>query len=145
MDFRAGTGACRVLRLWVTGIGLLAASFIGLLAGLFTAWLLLGSVAAGVATLWGVLWYAPRYTGNLQGSCNSEAVRAFKGVLWKQELYIPISSLRTVESWATPLQRLFRCRCIVLRFAGGAAVLPLLPEEEAHLLARILEDYAGEK
>lgn len=142
MEFQAGDGACRVLRLWLAGLGILAASLIGLLAGLFTGWLLVGSVLAGLTTLWGILWYAPRYARGLQGTCSSEAVRAYKGVLWKQELYIPISSLRTVESWATPAQRLFGCRCIVLRFAGGAAVLPLLPEEQAQQLARMLEEYA---
>ena len=60
-------------------------------------------------------------------------------MLFKKELYIPLSSLRTVESWATPLHRAFRCRTIVLRFAGGAAILPLLPAAEAGELARLLE------
>ena len=68
-----------------------------------------------------------------------EALRAEIGVLFKKELYIPLSSLRTVESWVTPLHRAFRCRTIVLRFAGGAAILPLLPAAEAGELARLLE------
>ena len=142
MEFQAGTGARRVLRLWMAGIGVLAASLIGLLAGLFTPWLLIGSGLVGAATVVGVLWYPPRYAGNLQGSCTSEAVRAYKGVLWKQELFIPVSSLRTVESWATPLHRVFHCRSIVLRFAGGGVILPLLPEKQAQELARALEEYA---
>lgn len=142
MEFQAGAGACRVLRLWMAGIGILASSFIGLLAGLLTPLLLIGSGLTGLVTLVGALWYPPRYARFLQGSCTSEAVRAVKGVFWKQELFIPVSSLRTVESWTTPLHRIFRCRSIVLRFAGGAAFLPLLPEAQAQKLTRLLEDYA---
>lgn len=83
--------------------------------------------------------------GSLHGSCDAQAVRAEKGVFWTQKLFIPVSSLRTVESWATPLHRLCRCRTIVLRFAGGAAFLPFLPEEQAERLTALLEKLAAEE
>lgn len=121
------------------------AAFFGALAGLLAVWLLAGSALVGAATLFGVLWYAPRYAGSLHGSCDAQAVRAEKGVFWTQKLFIPVSSLRTVESWATPLHRLCRCRTIVLRFAGGAAFLPFLPEEQAERLTALLEKLAAEE
>ena len=95
--------------------------------------------AVAAATVAVCFWYPTRFVRSFRGSCREEALRAEIGVLFKKELYIPLSSLRTVESWVTPLHRAFRCRTIVLRFAGGAAILPLLPAAEAGELARLLE------
>lgn len=143
MEFQAEQGARRLLAIWLSAGGILLAAFFGALAGLLAVWLLAGSALVGAATLFGVLWYAPRYAGSLHGSCDAQAVRAEKGVFWTQKLFIPVSSLRTVESWATPLHRLCRCRTIVLRFAGGAAFLPFLPEEQAERLTALLEKLAA--
>ena len=126
MEFQVGDGARKVLTLWIAGTGVLAA-------------LLIGSGLVAAATVAVCFWYPTRFVRSFRGSCREEALRAEIGVLFKKELYIPLSSLRTVESWATPLHRAFRCRTIVLRFAGGAAILPLLPAAEAGELARLLE------
>ena len=144
MEFHTGDGARWVLAIWLAALGVAGAALCGVLAGLFSSWLLLGSGLIALVTLFAALWYPPRYARSLTGRCESEAVRARKGVLWKQELYIPVSSLRTVESWVTPLQRLFRCRTIMLRFAGGAAVLPLPPEKQAAALVDLLERLAAQ-
>lgn len=140
MEFQAGDGARKVLTLWTAGIGVLAAFLIGVVAGLLTPWLLIGSGLVGVATVAACFWYPARFVRSFRGSCGAEALRAEMGVIFQKELYIPLSSLRTVESWATPLHRAFRCRTIILRFAGGAAILPLLPKEQAGELAELLEE-----
>ena len=139
MEFQVGDGARKVLTLWIAGTGVLAAFLIGALAGLLTPWLLIGSGLVAAATVAVCFWYPTRFVRSFRGSCREEALRAEIGVLFKKELYIPLSSLRTVESWVTPLHRAFRCRTIGLRFAGGAAILPLLPAAEAGELARLLE------
>ena len=86
------------------------------------------------------LWYPPRFAASMEGSFDGEAVRARMGVLWKREVFIPMNALRTFESWAPPLHRIWNCRTIVLRFAGGGAMLPLLSEREAGQLVQMLED-----
>ncbi len=142
MEFQAGPGARKILILWFSGAGVAAVTVIGALAGLLTPWLLLGCAAVGIATVILVWWYPPRYAARLRGLCDHQVLRAEKGVCWKKDLVIPLSSLRTVESWTTPLHRRYGCRTVVLRFAGGAAVLPLLEEEQAKQLARHLADIA---
>ncbi len=145
MEFHTGDGACKVLAIWIAALGVMGATFTGALAGLFTPWLLIVSGLVVVATLFGAIWYPPQYARSLSGRCGEDEVYAEKGVFWRQEVFIPVSSLRTVESWVTPLQKLFRCRTIILRFAGGAAILPLLPDAQAQELTRRLEELAGDK
>lgn len=139
MRFAADAGAAKVLAAWIAGAGVLATGLAGCLAGLFTPWLLILAGAAALFTVFAALWYPPRYVASLHGQFDGDAVRAVKGVLWKREVYIPVSALRTVETGSTPLQRLFRCRTVVLRFAGGAVMLPLLPDRQAAELAGRLE------
>lgn len=62
------------------------------------------------------------------------------GVLWRRQIFVPMQALRTFETWQTPIQRLFHCRTLILRFAGGAAILPLLPDPDALMLTRMLEE-----
>jgi membrane protein YdbS with pleckstrin-like domain len=140
MQFAANNDAKKVLMLWIAGVGILATALISLLAGLFTPLLLRGSAVVGLVTIAAVLWYPPRYVSQMSGSFDGTAVRAVKGVFFKQELFIPVTALRTFESSATPIQRLFHCRTIVLRFAGGAVMLPLLPSEQAFTLMKALEN-----
>ena len=133
MDFHAGEGARKILMLAIA-----AAS--GLLAGLFTPWILLALIPISAAGVFLFLWYPPRFAASMEGSFDGEAVRARMGVLWKREVFIPMNALRTFESWAPPLHRIWNCRTIVLRFAGGGAMLPLLSEREAGQLVQMLED-----
>ncbi len=139
LAFAANKNGETVFALWIAAGGILATGLAGCLAGLFTPWLLFLAGLAGAATVAGALWYPPRYAASLHGTFDGVAVRAEKGVLWKREVYIPASALRTVESGSTPLQRRLHCRTVVLRFAGGTVLLPLLPEDEAEQLSQALE------
>ncbi|HIW72703.1 MAG TPA: PH domain-containing protein [Firmicutes bacterium] len=146
LAFAANRDGETVLALWIAAAGILATGLAGCLAGLFTPWLLGLAALTGAATVVGALWYPPRYAASLRGRFDGVAVRAEKGVLWKREIYVPASALRTVESGSTPLQRKLHCRTVVLRFAGGAVLLPLVPEKEAEDLSRALEAVsAGEE
>lgn len=140
MDFRAGEGARKILMLAIAAASVLLAALIGLLAGLFTPWILLALIPISAAGVFLFLWYPPRFAASMEGSFDGEAVRARMGVLWKREVFIPMNALRTFESWAPPLHRIWNCRTIVLRFAGGGAMLPLLSEREAGQLVQMLED-----
>lgn len=139
MQFAANDDAKKVLRIWIAAAGLVAVTLSAALAGFFTPWLLVVTGFVGILTVYISLWYPPRYADVFQGSCDGTAIRAVKGVLWKRELFVPLSALRTFEMSATPVQRIFRCRSVVLRFAGGAVLLPLLPEQQAEQLAAVIE------
>ncbi len=145
LTFSADKNSETVLALWIAAAGVLITGLAGCLAGLFTPWLLLLAALTGALTVFAALWYPPRYAAALHGSFDGTAVRAVKGVLWKRELYVPASALRTVESGSTPLQRRCHCRTMVLRFAGGAVLLPLLPEEETERLSKALEAVSSDE
>lgn len=141
MRLQADSGARKVLMVWISAAGMIAVALISALAGFFTSWLLILSGLIGALTVFAFLWYPPRYVSSMNGSFDGTAVRAVKGVIWKQELYVPVSALRTFEISATPVQRLFRCRSVILRFAGGAVLIPLLPKQQAEQLEKIMEAY----
>ena len=86
-----------------------------------------------------VLWLLPRFTQSIRGTVTQTAVCAEYGVIWRRELFVPLHSLRNFEVWAPPLHRVFRCRTVVLRFAGGSVILPLLSKNDAELLTAQLE------
>lgn len=139
MNFSAAPGTRTALSLWIALAGVLLTALTGLLAGLFTPWLL---VLAGVeitAAVFLALWYPPRYAAALHGSFDGTAIQAVKGVLWKKEVFVPLTALRTLEIWSTPIEQAARCRMLTLRFAGGAVVLPFLSRETAAQLAAQLE------
>lgn len=140
MTFRAGDGARRVLMVLIALLSVAAAGLVGLLAGLFSTWLLLGLIPVAATGLAAFLWYPPRFAAGLSGSFDGTAVRASVGVLWRKEIFVPMNALRTFECWKLPFDRFWRCRTIILRFAGGATMLPLLREEDAIRLVEQLEE-----
>lgn len=144
MTFQAGNGAKKVLVSWMSATGIAAAGLCGLLAGLLSDWLFIGAGAVSLLTVFGVLWYPPHYIRRMQGSFDGHAIRAVKGVFWRKELFIPMNALRTFECWSSPVQTLFGCRTLILRFAGGAALLPLLSAEQAKALTLLLEKAENE-
>lgn len=89
MEFRAGDGARRVLMALIAGLTVLAAGLVGLLAGLFTTWLLLGLLPVSAVGLFAFLWYPPRFAASLSGSFDGTAVRASVGVLCRKEILCP--------------------------------------------------------
>lgn len=139
MQFAADDGAKIVLRVWIAAAGLIAVALSAAVAGFFSPWLLWITGFIGVLTVFLSLWYPPRYTDSLRGSCDGVAIRAVKGVLLRREVFVPLAALRTFEINATPMQKYFRCRSVVLRFAGGAVLLPLIPKKQAEQLAAIIE------
>lgn len=141
MHFTVGRGAVKVLTVWICAGGITATALISALAGLITPWLLVGSSIAGTATIFAALWYPPRYADVFSGSFDGVAVRATIGVIRRQQIFVPIKALRTFELCSDPVQRIFKCRTIILRFAGGAVYLPLLPETQAFELAQNMEKY----
>lgn len=139
MQFAANKGAARVLSVWISAIGIAATSLISALAGLITPLFIPLSVISGIITVIAAVWYPTRYAELLHGSFDGSAIRATTGVFIKKQLFVPIKALRTFELCSTPVQRLFGCRTVILRFAGGAAFLPLLPADQAEKLVSELE------
>ena len=131
MEFRAAMGAKWVLCVSVTGLLLLTA---------FSLWMflpILGILPLAILPLgW---WCSFLLARSLYGCLDTDAVRVRYGVLWQREIFVPTESLRTFEVWTPPLHRLCGCRTVVLRFAGGAALLPLLSVATAERLAKQFE------
>lgn len=84
-------------------------------------------------------WYAGRWCASLSVRTTETAVLVKYGLVWRRELFVSLASLRTFEVWTPPLHRVFGCRTVVLRFAGGAARIPLLAEQGAERLTAWLE------
>ncbi len=134
MTFVAGAGARAVLR---TAVIAVAASAVVLLRWLTDSlWCLTPAVVAVLL----LVWYLPRLTRSLYGEKDDKRIYVRYGVLWRRETVVPLSALRTFETWTPPLHRLFHCRTVVLRFAGGCAVLPLLDNGTAARLTARLEE-----
>lgn len=140
MDWHLGEGARTVLRLWIALAGVAGCLLLGGLAGLLTPWLLLPAGVWGGGTVFFALWYPDRYVREYRGRLDRDAVRAHTGVLWRRQWYIPLSALRTFESWETPLQRRFGCRSLLLHFSGGSILLPLLSAQDSERLTERLAD-----
>lgn len=134
MTFGAGVGARAVLR---TAVIIVTVAVVLLLRWVTDS---LWSLAPTVIAVLPLLWYVPRLTDSLYGEMDDKRIYVRYGVLWRWETVVPLSALRTFETWVSPMQRLFRCRTVVLRFAGGCAVLPLLDEDTANHLTAKLEE-----
>lgn len=143
MEWQLGDSARRVLRLWISLAGIVGCLLAGGLAGLFTPWLLIPAGVLAGGTVFLALWYPGRYVSAFRGCMDRHAVRAQTGVFWRREWYIPLSALRTFESWETPLQRRLGCRTLILHFAGGAIVLPLLSAQDSEQLVEKLKAAEG--
>ena len=131
MEFRAASGAVRVLRVLVTAVLLLTALLL---------WMLLPMLGIlPLAILPFAWWCCARFARSVYVSLNVKAVCVRYGVFWQREIFVPTKSLRTFEVWTPPLHRLYGCRTVVLRFAGGAALLPLLSVATVGRLAAQLE------
>ena len=143
MEWQLGDGARRVLRLWISLAGIIGCLLTGGIAGLFTPWLLIPAGIWAGAAVFLALWYPGRYVSAFRGCMDQHSVRAHTGVFWRREWYIPLSALRTFESWETPLQRRLGCRTLILHFAGGAIVLPLLSAQDSERLVEKLKAAEG--
>lgn len=135
MTFSAGVGALMVLRTVVIAVTAVAVALLRWLTGSF--WSLVPMVLA-VPLL---VWYLPRLSRSLYGEMDHERLYVRYGVLWRRETVVLLGALRTFEAWTPPLHRLFHCRTVVLRFAGGSVFLPLLDEKTACRLTARLEEY----
>lgn len=111
----------------------------GAAAGLFSPALLWGNGVIMVATLLLWWWYPARYAKTLQGQIDHKALHIVSGVWFRRETYVPNEAIRAFECWTLPFQRLWRCRTVVLRVAGGTVFLLLLPEQQATDLLAWLE------
>ena len=140
MIFRAGNGALPLLRVGWSCLAALFAIAVTVVLRHFS--LNIVGIWLTAVPLWAVVmfWYLPKLSASITGSFEEVAVRGTYGVLWKRELYVPLDALRTFEIWTPPLHRLFHCRTVVLRFAGGSALLPLLDVATAHELTQALEN-----
>lgn len=138
MRFRAGHGAKELLSLEIGLLGALLTGACCLAAVWLTPWLWLPATALVPVTLIAVFWYPRAYVRSLRGSYDGVAVRVVKGVFWQKETLVPMPALRTFECFTLPLGRLFDCHTVVLRFAGGTALLPLLCGKDAEQLTALL-------
>ncbi len=134
MSFGAGAGAQSVLRTAV--IAVTAAVIVVFRWVTDSLWCLTPTVVA----VFLLVWYLPRLTRSRYGEMNEKRIYVRYGVLWQWETVVPLGALRTFETWTPPLHRLFHCRTVVLRFAGGCAVLPLLDADTANRLTARLEE-----
>lgn len=134
MTFGVGAGARAVLRTTVT--------IVTVETVLLLRWVTesLWSLTPMVVGVFLIVWYVPWVTDSFYGEMDDTRIYMRYGVLWRWETVVPLSALRTFETWASPLDLLFHCRTVVLRFAGGCAVLPLLDEEIANRLTARLEE-----
>ncbi len=133
MTFDAGRGAVAVMRSAVVVVLLIAAAVVRMVIG--DGWW----YAIPLLIYSGFWWYCGRFAKSLSGEMRGAYIRIRYGVLWHRETCVPIRALRTFETFVLPLHRIFRCRTIVLRFAGGSVWLPLLDESTAQAVARKLE------
>lgn len=134
MTFCAGTGAQAILRTAVIAVTAVAVVLLRWLIG--SLWCLVPMVVA----VFLLVWYLPKLTRSLYGEMEDNRIYVRYGVLWRWETVVSISALRTFETWSSPLQRLFHCRTVVLRFAGGCTLLPLLDADTADRLTAKLEE-----
>ena len=139
MEFRAGGRAAVVLTLWLLFLSLPLMAVAGICVALFGPLLWFAVALLGAVLCFAIVWYPPRYAAALRGDFDGRAVRAVKGVLWEKRLFIPMTALRTFEFWDSPLQKALGCRTLVIRFAGGSALLPLLDAEQAAALSSQLD------
>ncbi|MBP3435641.1 MAG: PH domain-containing protein [Clostridia bacterium] len=143
MEFRAGKGAVWILRVTLVAVNVIVAVLLWLPSCFWPWWPWWSCLFPVVAVLPLWLFYLPKLTRSLRGSFDSYAVRASYGILWRRELFVPVDALRTYEIWTPPLHRLFDCRTVILRFAGGSAWLPLLDRRDAYVLTARLEVAEG--
>ncbi len=139
MTFLAGQGAAKLLKIYILLTGTLVCLLCITAAILFSIWILTAAATAASLTVFAAAWYAPRYVKSIEGYYDSRALRMFKGVWWQKEILIPMPALRTFEYWLFPLGKRYDCGSVVLRFAGGMALLPLLCEEDAARLINVLK------
>lgn len=122
-----------------------------------TAWLVLGTAAvlptltavlllAPLGGWWwplpplGFFWcYVPFLVRSVYGECRAEGLYVRFGVVFRREMHVPFSTLRTYETWAPPLHTLCGCRTMVLRFAGGSVWLPFISTDTARRVAAYVE------
>lgn len=124
MDFHAGEGARKILMLAIAAASVLLAALIGLLAGLFTPWILLALIPISAAGVFLFLWYPPRFAASMEGSFDGEAVRARMGVLWKREVFIPMNALRTFVSNIKNFKRMRQKRSLTSLPGSPTSRLP---------------------
>ena len=138
MEFRAADGAVWLLRTALLIGAAVAAVLLWLPSLLWAGWPKVSVVIPFVFLLpcW---WYAARLIASVYGNVTARAVHLRYGVLWIREIFVPMEALRTFEVWTPPLHRIFRCRTVVLRFAGGAALVPLLGIQAATQFTQVLE------
>jgi len=134
MTFGVGAGARAVLR---TALAAVTAVAVLLLRWATES---LWSLTPTVVAVFLLVWYVPRVTNSFYGEMDDTRIYVRYGVLWRWETVVPLSALRTFETWASPLDRLFHCRTMVLRFAGGCTVLPLLDANITNRLTARLEE-----
>ncbi len=139
MTFRAGSGAVWVLRSLLAATDAVLTLAIAVAASLLQPWLWWCCPVPTVVCLPIAGLYLPKLARSLHGSVDRQAIHAAYGVLWQRELYAPVKALKTYEIWMPPLHRMLRCRTVVLRFAGGAAWLPLLDRADVERLTAYLE------
>lgn len=145
MEFRAGKGAVWILRITLIAGDLLLTVLIWFPSRLWPWWPWWCCFLPTAVLLPAAWHYVPRLTSSLHGGFDSQAVRASYGILWRREIFVPIDALRTYEVWTSPLHRLFGCRTVILRFAGGSAWLPLLDQRDAYALTVRLEAAEGQR
>ncbi len=144
MTFRAGHRAREMLSLQIGIVGAVLTALLCLCSVWVTPWLWILTVLFVPVTLVMVCWYPRAYVRVLRGSYDGAAIHVVKGVFWRRETLVPMPALRTFECWTLPLGRLFDCHTVVLRFAGGTAMLPMLGGRDAEKLTVLLSKEESE-
>ncbi len=139
MTFHAGRGAVWVLRGTLVVADVILTVTIVVLSRWLPFWIRWCCPIPTLVLLPLFFLYVPKLVHSLYGRVDRSAVNVSYGLLWQREIYAPLEALRTYEIWMPPLHRAFRCRTVVLRFAGGSAWLPLLDRTDVERLTTYFE------
>ena len=139
MSWQTGAHAPHIVAAATGAAGLIAAGILGALAGFLWLPLLWLQLPLWLAGLWGVCVYPTLWAQRSGGELQNGQLYIRRGVCWRREWRIPLSALRGLEWWESPLHRFADCRTLILHYTGGRVFLPLLPREQAMVLWEQLE------
>lgn len=138
MKCLASVRAVAVLRWWLTALSAVLCFVLGMIFGLARLPFFSLIWVTVPMSVW-LVTYPPRYIASISVWVDDDTVSVQTGAWWRHYTIVPITAIRTVELIQTPLERQRGCVHLVLRFAGGTAVLPFLSKEDAHRLGDRLQ------
>jgi uncharacterized protein len=109
-------------------------------------WLVLVSVAAGVAAVAGVVWHAYAAQRRFRFALGDDAVEIEHGVLWRTRSGVPFTRVQHVDLNAGPIERMVGLATLTLHTASSSsdATIPGLAAHDAEAIRRAILTRAGQ-